>query len=247
MKINKWQSWKLDSKFHCPLEKLVCKTESDSSVNCDFIAVWTKALMSMIFHTMCCGWILNILMGRNTWLGTSWNFLLLTRCRRIWLQRVERYWRSVYNVHITMYMYTRSIFIRSVTQFARIDPFSHRVCYPDSLLLHVLYKFHKQVQFTIHTGVKFILIKCEHFLGIGVDGVPRVSLFRPGPNVELHFGSTQIGKARPLGQTSNIIRRTKFSHKCFDIETKIFIIIQNFNWFVQFDSWKDRRLSTSRS
>ena len=46
--------------------------------------------MNMIFHMTCCGWILNILMARNIWLGTSWNFPLRTKCRKILLQRAVR-------------------------------------------------------------------------------------------------------------------------------------------------------------
>ena len=79
---------------------------------------------------------------------------------------------------------------------------------------------------------------------------------RSGANIEFHmrrtklqFGSTQMGKARPLGQTWNMIRRTKFSHNCFDIEAKIYTVVikQIINLLLKFDSLKDRRLYHSRS
>ena len=52
----------------------------------------------------------------------------------------------------------------------------------------------------------------------------------PGPNVELHMrrtklqiGSTQMGKGRPLGQTSKIIHRTKFRATKYTLSYKFLI------------------------
>ena len=57
---------------------------------------------------------------------------------------------------------------------------------------------------------------------------------------KLQFGSTPTGKARPLGQTLNIIRRTNSEQHNIHYNTK-------FNLFMKFDSWKDRRLYHTRS
>ena len=62
--------------------------------------------------------------------------------------------------------------------------------------------------------------------------------FSSSSSSSLKFGSTQMDKARPLGQTSNITRRTKLIHECLDIEAKIYIIIQIFNLFIKLDSSK---------
>ena len=84
------------------------------------------------------GWILSIQMARNTWLGTTSNSPLLTRCRKIWLQKVERYAEFYSGSFLQLHVETRSeitvkVVLWSIHFFLQIL----KVCFLNNCLANV--------------------------------------------------------------------------------------------------------------